>query len=597
MSDSAVAVPGRSGGSGQDPAGHRSGDPATDPEPGPASDPLPEPLSDPLSQVSTDGSGASRARVTGRVTDPSDLVRVALAAAGGGLLVLAFPSTGWWPLAPVAVALLALATRGTTAGRGALLGLVTGLAFFLPHLHWSGIYVGMVPWVALATLEALFVALLGAFLPLAWRAPGGPAGTVVAVAGLWVGQEALRGRMPFGGFPWGRLAFSQSESPMLGWAAVGGAPLLTAIVAAAGGALAVALVAGAGAVARSGRPTGDDPHRTGPAAGSLVLVVAAITVAVVLPLLGLAVPTPTDAPRSVQVAAVQGNVPRAGLDFNAERRVVLDNHVAATIGATARAAAGRGPRPDVVLWPENSSDIDPLRNPDATAVIQRAVDAAGVPVLVGAVLEEPAGKLSNAGILWWPTDSPHPGPGVRYVKQHPAPFGEYIPFRSFFRLFSDKVDLVRRDFVAGDRVGVLDTDAARLGDVICFEVAYDDLVREAVRGGADLLVVQTNNATFGRTDESVQQLAMSRVRAVESGRAVVAHLDGRRQRADRAGRADAGPVRSLHPGGASGPAAAAHRDDDGDPARRVARGRPHGARDRARGRRVAPQPTAEPVAR
>ncbi len=430
-----------------------------------------------------------------------------LAAVAGGCLTLAFPGTDWWPLAPVGVALLAVAARGASARRGAGLGLLTGLAFFLPHLHWSGIYVGALPWVALATLQASFVALLGALMPLVWQVRGGRAGTVVAVAGLWVGQEALRGRMPFGGFPWGRLAFSQADSPALGWAALGGAPLLSAVVAAAGGALAVAVVV----LAERGVPR----SRRAPA------VAAAVAAALLLPALGLAVRTPTDAPRSAQIAAVQGNVPRAGLDFNAERRAVLDNHAAATIGLGARADAGRAPRPDVVLWPENASDIDPLRNPDAAAVIQRATDAVGVPVLVGAVLAEPADHLSNTGILWGPTGSAAAGPGARYVKRHPAPFGEYIPARSFFRRISDKVDLVRRDFVAGTEVGVLDAGAARLGDVICFEVAYDGLVRETVRQGADLLVVQTNNATFGLTDESVQQLAMSRVRAVENGRSVV----------------------------------------------------------------------------
>jgi apolipoprotein N-acyltransferase len=113
------------------------------------------------------------------------------------------------------------------------------------------------------------------------------------------------------------------------------------------------------------------------------------------------------------------------------------------------------------------------------------------------------------------------GPGARYVKRHPVPFGEYIPFRSLVRLVTDKVDLVPRDFVAGNEVGVLDVGPVRLGDVICFEVAYDDLVRDVVTGGGELLVVQTNNATFGRSGETSQQLAMGRLRAVEHGRAVL----------------------------------------------------------------------------
>jgi len=138
---------------------------------------------------------------------------------------------------------------------------------------------------------------------------------------------------------------------------------------------------------------------------------------------------------------------------------------------------------------------------------------------VGAVLAEPADRLTNASIVW----TPGAGPGERYAKRHPVPFGEYIPYRSFFRHLSSKVDLVSRDFAAGSRVGTLDLGAVRAGVSICFEVAYDDLVRDTVRDGADLLVVQTNNATFGFTDEAVQQLAMSRLRAIEHGRAV-AHV-------------------------------------------------------------------------
>lgn len=445
---------------------------------------------------------------------PRSLLAVlVLGAVGGVLLTLAFPGRGWWPLAPVGVAAISVATRGQRIRRGALIGFVAGLAFFLPHLSWSGIYVGRLPWAALATLEASFVALLGALLPLTWRAPGGRVGTVLATAGLWVGQEALRGREPFGGFPWGRLAFSQSEAPTLGYAALGGAPLVGAAVALAGGCLAVAVA--------ELLPDPLHPDREVRRSRRALGAVAAAVVGVGVVAGGALVPRPTGSSSSAQVAAVQGNVPAPGLDFNAQRMAVLSNHVLATAKLADQVKAGRAARPDVVLWPENASDIDPLRNEDAASAIQAAADRVGVPVLVGAVLEQPVDHLSNAGILWGPSGGPRPGPGASYVKRHPAPFGEYIPYRSFFRIFSDKVDLVRRDFAPGDRVGVLDAGAIRIGDVICFEVAYDALVRDPVRDGADLVVVQTNNATFGYTDESVQQLAMSRLRAVETGRAVV----------------------------------------------------------------------------
>jgi apolipoprotein N-acyltransferase len=237
--------------------------------------------------------------------------------------------------------------------------------------------------------------------------------------------------------------------------------------------------------------------------------------------LGTAVPLTATSATTTSIAAIQGNVPQPGLDFNSRRRAVLDNHVRETMVLAAGMAAGTRAAPDVVIWPENSSDIDPLLNSDAAQEIQAATDAVKVPIVIGAVLQQPVNHVSNAAILWGTTLSGHPGPGASYVKRHPAPFAEYIPFRGFFRNFNSHVDDVTRDFVPGDHVGVFHTGTLAIGDVICFEVAYDDLVQDPVRAGADVLVVQTNNATFGYSDESAQQLAMSRLRAVETDRSVV----------------------------------------------------------------------------
>jgi apolipoprotein N-acyltransferase len=219
----------------------------------------------------------------------------------------------------------------------------------------------------------------------------------------------------------------------------------------------------------------------------------------------------------VTVAVVQGNVPRLGLDFNAQREAVLRNHVDATIELADKVADGSTPRPDLVIWPENSSDIDPYANPSASRLIDRAADAVGVPILVGAVVGRDEKTVENTGIVW----TPGAGPGQTYVKRHPVPFGEYIPMRSLARKFSSKVDLVRRDFAKGERVGLLDVGPARLGDVICFEIGDDGIVRDAVRAGGQVIVVQTNNATFGRTPQTEQQLVMSRLRAIEHGRTVL----------------------------------------------------------------------------
>jgi apolipoprotein N-acyltransferase len=245
-----------------------------------------------------------------------------------------------------------------------------------------------------------------------------------------------------------------------------------------------------------------------------VRLAAALTALAVL-LVGMLVPRPTDG-RRVVAAVVQGNVPQLGLDFNAQRAAVLRNHVEATEQLAAEVAKGKAAQPQLVVWPENASDIDPLRNADAAALISQAARAIGVPILVGAVLQGPGGHPLNASIVWSPTE----GPVARYVKRHPAPFGEYIPLRSLVRPFNDNVDRVV-DFLPGHGVSALPLGPARVAPVICFEVLDDGLVRSAVLTGADLVTVQTNNATFGRSPESAQQLQMSRLRAVEHGRTVL----------------------------------------------------------------------------
>lgn len=434
--------------------------------------------------------------------DTSALLPVRWAAAiavGAGLAgVLAFPRFGMWPLAFVSVAALSIAVDGRRSRTGAWLGLLYGLAFFGPLLHWTGVYVGPVPWLILALTEAAYLAAMCAVLPIVQRLPGAP----VWIAASWVLQEAVRGRWPFGGFPWGRLAFSQAGSPLRWFAAIGGAPVVSFAVALAGGALAAGVLH-----ARRG-----SWRWVLPAAAGLVGV-PALAASLAWPLRPAA---DRDGPTTT-IALVQGDVPDRGLDFNSRRRQVLDNHVQQTLQLAADIDAGRVQRPQLVVWPENSSDIDPYTNADARDEITKAVAAVRVPILVGAILDGPGDHVRNVGILW----APGSGPGDTYTKRHPVPFAEYIPLRSLAKVVSSKVDLVSRDMAAGSGDGLVTGGRYPIGDVICFEVAYDGLVRSSVAAGAQVLVVQTNNATFGHSAETYQQLAMSQLRAVEHGRTTV----------------------------------------------------------------------------
>ncbi|MFC8585803.1 apolipoprotein N-acyltransferase [Streptomyces sp. NPDC057217] len=537
--------------------------------------------------------------------------RPAAALLSGFVLYLSFPPRPLWWLAPPAFALLGWALRGRRLRAGFGLGYLAGLGFLLPLLVWTGEEVGPGPWLALAAVEALFVAVAGLGVAAVSRLPWWP----FFAAGMWILAEGARARVPFGGFPWGKIAFGQADGVFLPLAAVGGTPLLGFAVAlcgfglyeaarqvrarrargesegpatapgspapdapatASGTAAAGSTSAASGASATgsgstapgsisaasgSSAPdtsavdpgvtvpdatdgtlsatdpapprtatdagTGTTPGRTTtgttpPRTGALPrgpLVAAAL--AVLLPVTGAlaALPLVDDSAEdgTATVAAVQGNVPRLGLDFNAQRRAVLDNHAARTRELAEAVREKREPQPDFVLWPENSSDIDPYANADAADVIDEAVRAIGAPTVIGAVIAPETGKLRNTLIQW----EPGRGPVATYDKRHVQPFGEYIPMRPLVRIFNSNVDRVSRDFGPGHEVGVFDLAGTKVGLATCYEAAFDWAVRDTVTHGAQLITVPSNNATFGRSEMTYQQLAMSRVRAVEHSRAVV----------------------------------------------------------------------------
>ncbi|MEV6652530.1 apolipoprotein N-acyltransferase [Streptomyces sp. NPDC051219] len=430
------------------------------------------------------------------------LVPAGAAALSGVLLFLSFPPRPLWWLALPAFALLAWSVYGRRLRPAFGLGYLAGLGFLLPLLVWTGEEVGPVPWLALAAVEALFVAAAGLGVALVSRLPLWP----LWGAAVWIAAEAARARGPFGGFPWGKIAFGQADGFFLPLAAVGGTPVLGFAVALCGFGLFEAV-----RQARTYRSTGALPRRTAAAAALAVLVPVTAALAA-RPLVDAGAED-----GSATAAVIQGNVPRLGFDFNAQRRAVLDNHARRTVELAAEVKAGKVAQPDFVVWPENSSDLDPYANPDAYDVIDKAVKAIRAPVSVGAVIAPETGPLRNTQILW----DPEKGPIGTYDKRQIQPFGEYIPMRSVARVFSSDVDRVRRDFGRGSEPGVFGMAGTRVGLATCYEAAFDWAVRDTVTRGAQLISVPSNNATFGRSEMTYQQLAMSRVRAVEHGRAVL----------------------------------------------------------------------------
>jgi len=427
-----------------------------------------------------------------------------LAVLAGILMALAFPDWNVWPLAIVSIVVLWFALARCGAWAGVLIGWAFGTAFMVPQTFWAYTSVGFVPWMALSAASGLFYGLFaGAWASVrrsamlvdarAWVQP-------VAFALLWGAMEELRSIVPFGGFPWGRVAFSQSSAPYLNLAWAGGALLVSIAVVFTGALVALAIEAGRA-------------RRWG-------FVAVCPVVAIGVGMAGVFVPLnaqPEDGKLSVGV--VQGNVPDAGLDAFEHAREVTQNHLAETKALVAREA---GPY-DIMIWPENAADYDPRVDPATNTMVTSAAVAANAPLLVGTQDLTPESGRYNVSLLW----STNGTVLDEYRKQRPAPFAEYIPIRGFARHFSSAVDRVTKDVLAGSGPATMDLPAPVLGrnvtisTIICFEVVYDEIVRQSVKDGGEILIVQTNNASFGVTAESTQQLAMTRLRAVEFGRTAI----------------------------------------------------------------------------
>lgn len=432
------------------------------------------------------------------------LIRLLLAIAGGLSSSLAYPREGLWPVIFVSVIALLLSVQGLSFWRAFGIGYVGGFCFYVSQIEWMSHYLGPVPLLALSILEAFFFGLGMALIAQVWRwlaaLPKRPSLSIrlaLALATMWTAREWVSTNLPYGGFPWSRLAMSQSESPLANWVFFGGQPLLTfAIVAISSLAMSIAIEL---------RSQGWRTRSTHLAGGLLVALVAIPALTVV----------PSEAENgSIVVAAVQGNA-NAGLFANTSRGSILRNHIEASKLIETKAA---GQKVDLVVWPENASDINPLADAAAGSTISRLVNEEfGVPLIFGTITER-GDELFNSSLIW------RPGVGVTdwYDKKRPVPFAEYVPDRDFwYSLAPDLIGMISRGYTFGTRDGIFELGEKKLGVLICFEIAIDDISRELVGSGAQLILSQTNNADFGRSDETFQQVAIAKLRAIETGRVVV----------------------------------------------------------------------------
>lgn len=419
---------------------------------------------------------------------------VPVAATGGLLNALAFPGLGWWPLILVGTPLL-LASFVAAPWRTSIAAAAVGAGVFWGvHTFWLTVYLGAAPWLGLAGLQTVFTAIASVVIGVVWRAAEAILQRTmirlvvipVLAAGLWVGRELISGMWPYGGFSWGKLSYSQSESPLgelTAWVGVAGLSFLLVAVSAH----AVQLIR--------------DRRRV--ATPLLILPIAVAAGLVAVP------PFPVDVSGTMKIGAVQGNSESGLLAENRPGRI-LEDHVAASEPLL-------GEDLDLLVWPENAADLDPLRDTSAARTLDELSRQVDAPMLLGTVTVD-RDRMFNSTLLW----EPGSGATAQYDKKHLVPFAEYLPDRDFwFPLAPDLFSLIPRDFSIGTRPNVIEVNEVLAGVAICFDIVDDALIRDMVAGGAQIILAPTNNADFGRTDQSAQQLAIARLRAIEAGRSVV----------------------------------------------------------------------------
>jgi apolipoprotein N-acyltransferase len=431
------------------------------------------------------------------------LQRVGIALASGVVLSLAFEPVAFAYVVPVCLAGYALSTYGLPARRAWIPGLVFGVSFYFPHIYWMSESIGPPAWLGLAGLEALFYGLLGAAAGSLQRLRWWP----VWLAAAWATVELWRSEWPFSGMPWGRLSFAAVDTPVADALAYVGMSGLSFLLALSGFAL-------AWAVTQTERR--DRLVAVGLLAGACVAMVMPTFASYHL-----------DERGTATVAVVQGDIPPPENDILADHRQVTDNHIQATVDLAGDVAAGTKPAPDFVLWPENSTAIDPFNDAATNAGIRRASQAIGVPILVGAIVDAGEDHVLNQGIVW----DPLTGAGERYTKHHPVAYGEYMPLRPLLRGLglddAGQLGRIGRDMLSGTGEEPLRVGGVQVADAICFDVAYDDVNYGQIENGAELLAVQTSNASFIFTDQIDQQFAITRLRAIEAGKyLVVASTNG-----------------------------------------------------------------------
>ena len=415
------------------------------------------------------------------MTPSSNRARYFAALGSGALVAFSLPPWGWWPLAFIGIAIFArITTSGITRKRTQfLLGTIFAFGWFAPGMCWM--------WFLTPPGYVIAVILFAAFHGVASVVGSRSMYPLVALPLAHALAETFRFSFPFGGVPLASLAISQSASPLVGIVRIGGPLLLTFCVLQIGFALSQLVIA--------------------PKLKHLAVFGATVALVVCA---GFVAPNGSDTGETRTIAAVQGGGPQGTLAINTNPRDVVERHLAATRTITSTNL-------DMVIWPENVIDVADFYDSVERVEIAEQAARLNAPFVVGITEDMNARYFTNAQIVVNEDGTL----GDRYDKVRRVPFGEFVPLRGLLETLGAPVDRIPRDALAGSDIAQLQVDDTTVGVVISWEVFFSGRANEGVEAGGSVLVNPTNGSSYTRTILQTQQIASSRLRAIENGRWLV----------------------------------------------------------------------------
>jgi len=415
--------------------------------------------------------------------------KIFLGSVAGVLMARSFSYTDTWILLPMGIAVWWAGTHKRQLSDYLFFSFSLSIAFWFARLSWLSL-VGIDAYIILALLMALITGSIGYFmykvkdlpLPFVWYGL------------LFISMETTLDYIPFGGFPWGKIAYDSADAPWANLMPYGSSSLVAAAILL----ISALMIPSLGFVLQKAF------------AASIVFVIAIAAFSLFLQDLDK---RDIKSAGKIDLALIQGSVPRVGLSFNEQKMEVLKYHIKETDNLLANTSQNF----DAILWPENSIDVDPFLNQDAGDIIKDVLKNYDKPLLSGAVLQNNEG-LSNSVILWDPVDL---NVADSYEKMHLVPFGEYLPFRELLSKYIKRFSLIPQDFIPGNNPNNISVNNAVISPVICFEIAWNDNIFKQIENGGQLISVHTNNATYAFSNQLEQQFMITRIRAMETGRDIV----------------------------------------------------------------------------